>query len=147
MRNNDDHAVVREAAAKALASPKFGVVEDQERAGVQDLIREAEKRVGNGQDAFLYHSVYLPVDSRILDQNVVNQFNVRSIQQIGLQGWEVVGVVPRTDGRGLTNTSVGSTTGTTWGGGMGGNVIGVHILLKKRFLLSDLERDRSLLLE
>lgn len=51
--------------------------------------------------------------------------------ELGIEGWDIVGFVPRTIGIGLSNVSVGYSTGKTWGGGVGGNIIGVHVILKK----------------
>jgi hypothetical protein len=55
-----------------------------------------------------------------------------ALQSAGLAGWQVLSVIPRTIGIGLTNVSYGSGGGgETWGAGMGGNVAGVYVLLGK----------------
>ncbi|MBT3190452.1 MAG: hypothetical protein HN855_04380 [Anaerolineae bacterium] len=88
-------------------------------------------RLDVGEVCYLFKSVYLPVDSVVADENVVGQFSIAGIQNLGFLGWDVVGIVPRTIGVGLTNLSLGSTSGETWGAGLGGNVAGVYVLLKK----------------
>jgi hypothetical protein len=55
----------------------------------------------------------------------------------GMDGWNVIGVVPRTTGIGLSNSSIGSTMGTSWGAGLGGNVIGVYLLLNREVTDND----------
>jgi len=56
--------------------------------------------------------------------------------QLGCDGWDVVTAVPRTLGLGLTNMSLGSAVGSTWGGGIGGNVVGVHLVLRRPFSIA-----------
>ncbi len=88
-------------------------------------------RIENGERIILYESVYLPVDSLIANEAMSEEFSISVLRQLGLDGWDVVAVIPRTIGVALTNTSFGSTSGETWGAGMGGNVAGVHLLLKR----------------
>jgi len=91
-------------------------------------------RVARGEKVFLYDTIYLPVDSIVLDETLADGIDIKHIMAMGLYGWEVIQVIPRTFGAGLTNKSSGSSNGTSWGGGTGGNVIGVHIILKKELL-------------
>lgn len=87
------------------------------------------KRVTNGNRVFLYETVYIPVDSRIDDQDVSPAFDIDVLRELGLRGWEIVQVVPRTMGMSLINKDlVGGLS--TYGGGIGGTIIGVHIILR-----------------
>ena len=79
----------------------------------------------------LYEDIYLPVDSQIVDEAINKDFSIGSLRRMGFDGWDVVAVIPRTFGIALTNTSFGSSSGETWGAGVGGNVVGVYIVLKK----------------
>jgi hypothetical protein len=97
----------------------------------KDKVQVLRSRIDNGEVFFLYGSIYLPVDSVVVEEKVTSEFSVETLQILGLSGWEVTGVVPRTIGLGLQNDSYGSSMGTTWGAGVGGNVVGVHVLLKK----------------
>ena len=90
---------------------------------------------------YLLDKVYLPVGSVINEETMAADFDIDAVKGHGIAGWEVVGVVPRTLGTSLTNRSMGSTMGQTWGGGMGGNVVGVYLLF--RFALSEATFDAS----
>lgn len=81
--------------------------------------------VSAGRTAFLYRSVYVEVDS-VVNKDVTGEFDITQLQVLGLDGWEIVAVIPRTLGVAIQNLSL--TEG--WGAGMGGNVAGVHVLLR-----------------
>ena len=103
---------------------------------------EIERSVDGSRDLTAYHSIYLPVDSVILG-DTISDFDISPLRAFGLMGWKIVAVIPRTQGEGLKNFSTGSTIGETWGAGMGGNVLGVHILFERpiRALDDELRRD------
>lgn len=90
-----------------------------------------KNRINDGEVLFFYRSVYLPVDSVVVAESVTSEFSIAGLSRLGFDGWDIVGTVPRTIGIGLTNVSYGSSSGTTWGAGVGGNIVGVHVLLKK----------------
>ena len=103
---------------------------------------EIENSMDGSHDLTAYHSIYLPVDSIIMG-NTVADFDIAPLRAFGLMGWKIVAVIPRTEGEGLKNFSTGSTIGEAWGAGMGGNVLGVHVLLERpiRALDDELRRD------
>lgn len=112
-------------------------LEERQKFRVEEINRrlvaweaELQKNAEGNQDLTAYHSVYLPVDSVVLEQTVGN-FDITQLRAFGLMGWKVVAVIPRTQGEGLKNYSTGSTIGETWGAAMGGNVVGVHVLLER----------------
>ena len=105
---------------------------------VKELMRA---RLQAGKNVFLYDSVYLPVDSTLLDETFSQGFDLSEIRGLGVSGWEVVQAIPKTIGVGLKNTSFGSTMGETWGGGSGGNIAGVHLVLKKPVKLDEITDD------
>ena len=92
--------------------------------------------VSQGTAAFAYKAVYIPIDS-VVNNETIGDFNIAALQQLGLWGWNVVGVMPRTIGIALTNLSYGSSGGETWGAGIGGNVAGVYVLLSKAVVAED----------
>ncbi|MCF8550357.1 MAG: hypothetical protein K9G09_05655 [Pontimonas sp.] len=94
--------------------------------------------ISGGKPAFAYKTVYVPIDS-VINDDTINGFNIAEVQQLGLAGWRVITVMPRTIGIGLTNMSVGSSVGETWGAGIGGNVAGVYVLLALEVSQSDPE--------
>jgi hypothetical protein len=98
-------------------------------------------RIENGEVIFLFRSIYIPVDSVVVEKKVASEFDIETLQHLGLGGWEITGVVPKTIGLGLQNSSYGSSMGTTWGAGVGGNVVGVHVLLKREISSSRVVSD------
>lgn len=136
--------VERDKAAEKEHAEKVQAAEEEERVRREEAEQErrilsriseikdlAIKRISTGHPVFLYETTYVPVDSILLDEHLSRGFDIPKLRLMGLLGWEVVQVIPRTVGVGLKNTTIGSTMGTTWGGGSGGNVVGVHVILKR----------------
>jgi hypothetical protein len=98
-------------------------------------------RLESGKPVFLYDSVFVPVDSELLDNEFASEFDVDILRKLGLFGWDVVQAVPKTKGIGLENIGTNTMFGSVWAGGIGGNVMGVHIIIKKSLLASDLTDD------
>ena len=73
----------------------------------------------------------MSIDS-VINNEITGDFNIAAVQQLGLWGWQVVAVLARTIGLALTNVSYGASSGETWGAGMGGNVEGVCLLMRKK---------------
>lgn len=122
----------REAAAEAKrqADQAAWELEIQESHAV--WVSEIQGRLKQGRSAWVYKYAYLEVNSVVTD-DVIGTWDLAPLQAAGLKGWQVLGVVPRTIGIGLQNTSYGASSGTTWGAGVGGNVAGVYVLLGKEF--------------
>lgn len=104
-----------------------------------ELLRQT---VSNGRTGFLYRSVYVAVDSTV-NEELTGQFDITELQVLGLDGWEIVAVIPRTLGVALENSSLRPTFGRTWGAGLGGNVAGVHVLLRLAIDQAGLEDARA----
>jgi hypothetical protein len=92
--------------------------------------KDMKAKIQSGRKLILFESVYLPVDSVLMQERVCDNFTLGALRRLGLDGWEIVAVAPRTLGLGLTNVSIGSSSGETWGAGIGGNIFGVHVILK-----------------
>lgn len=114
-----------------------------DKSRITPLRDAAIAKLSKGHRCFLYDSLHIPVDSLIHGKKVAPVFDLNAVRAAGMDGWEVIGVVPQTSGEVLQNISIGATMGNTWGAAMGGNVIGVHILLRKEVFLSDLDADGS----
>lgn len=130
----DDELRAREASAKkqALEAEKAKVAEKTKKW--QESFAD---EVAKGVAAFAYKAVYVPIDS-VVNNETLGEFNIAALQQLGLWGWQVVGVMPRTVGLGLKNVSYGTGgTSETWGAGIGGNVTGVYVLLSKAVVAED----------
>ena len=52
------------------------------------------------------------------------------VQLSGQLGWDMVAAIPRTVGIALSNRTLGTNL-QTYGAGIGGNVVGVHVFLRK----------------
>ena len=107
--------------------------EEHARQLATDRANSLRDRCATGTRMFLYESVYIPVNSRIDDQEVCPSFDIDQLRELGLEGWEIVQVVPRTMGMSLINKNLvgGISTGVdAYAGGIGGTVIGVHVILR-----------------
>lgn len=130
----------REAEAFEAARSRRAEAVTTARIRLADTINEiTERKVGElsqrlqaGAKVILYDSIYLPVDSEVNETRAAESFDIAPLTLAGSLGWDVVSVVPKTVGVGLTNVS--ADTLRSWGGGIGGNVIGVYVLLKKEIL-------------
>ena len=108
-------------------------------------VRYVEWRVAQGLETYLHESVYLPVDSQHGGQSASPGFTMEPVADLGLRGWDVVGVVPRTIGTALENSSFGSTIGTTWAGAISGTVAGVYVLVRLHVTAGSLDEAREAL--
>jgi hypothetical protein len=116
-------------------------LEEQTQQRIVEIKGMMQTRLEAGKPIFLYDSIYVPVDSILNDEQMSQGFDISVVRNLGISGWEVVQAIPRTIGVGLKNTSFGSTMGDTWGGGSGGNVAGVHLVIKKSIGIDDITDD------
>ena len=90
---------IRETAKEILDSPeitrKREVMEAEERRALQEKIETARKRLQKGRKVFRYKMVYLPA-GELLDEDLSSEgFTVPALTEHGLEGWEVVNIIPR----------------------------------------------------
>jgi hypothetical protein len=102
-------------------------------AWVEEWKRSYIDSIQAGRVSYAYMWLYLPVDSQV-DNDTIGTWDMTELERLGLQGWKVVTVIPKTIGVALKNLS---TTGTTWGAGMGGNVYGVYLILERQVRADD----------
>jgi hypothetical protein len=96
------------------------------------LIAEEKARisqeVSGGGVLYLHKTEFVPVDSSLGDVDFKpNRYDDTAVRIAGLEGWRVVGVVPKTFGTALINNE---GFNKVWGGGVGGAVIGAYVLLE-----------------
>ena len=96
------------------------------------LIAEEKARIGQevsgGGVLYLHKTEFVSVDSVLGDVDFKpNKYDDTSIRIAGLEGWRVVGVVPKTFGTALINNE---GFNKVWGGGVGGAVVGAYVLLE-----------------
>ena len=87
-------------------------------------------KLERGEKVILHQSIYVTVDS-IENGRAIDIFNFAPVAKAGLDGWEVKGVIPKTEGFGLKNVSYGVGSSETWGAGIGGIVVAVYVILSK----------------
>jgi hypothetical protein len=118
-------------------------------AEVDKRLIETVQRVDDGERIVLYETVYSRVDSDLLGVTLAGGFDIKSIQRLGLAGWDLVASVPRTVGVALENTNIvgGLPTGIKAYAGGAFAIAGVHLVLRKELSKPLSEVDRSLLRE
>lgn len=95
---------------------------------IKDEFTRIQVDVKRGLPCFLHSSQYVSIDSEIAGGDFGHVvFDDSSVRLAGLSGWKVVGVMPKTFGSVLTNTS---GMNSVWAGGVGGSVIGAYVLLE-----------------
>ncbi len=138
--------VNRQAVEKAHreATARKQVEEEARHQEAVHLFNIIKRRLANNEVVYFYESVYLQVDSEIIGKAVCGAFSLGTLHRLGLLGWEIVSVIPKTSGVALTNQT-GPTkhsltimaseweknqVSSTWGAGVGGNVVGVYVVLR-----------------
>ncbi len=90
---------IRQVAREILNSPEVATKREQldaeERQSLRKKIETAKKRLEQGQKVFIYKMVYLPA-GELLDEDAASEgFDVPALTEYGLEGWEVVNIIPR----------------------------------------------------
>ena len=123
---SDDESIL-EVAQEILESPEFRKMRDEievERERGHHLrIVSAKKRLQQGGKVFRYKMVYLPAGALIGDDPLSKGFNIPALEEHGLEGWEVVHLLPSR--RALLVGSIDD------------HFTGAYFLLKKEFLPSE----------
>ncbi len=94
-----DDREVRQVVKEILESPeivrKRYELEADERRERDEKRADGRKRLEQGKKVFLYKMVYLPA-GEILDEDPSSEgFELPALTDHGLEGWEVVGIIPR----------------------------------------------------
>lgn len=120
---SDDESIL-EVAQEIMDSPEFArmrVEIDAERQRDHRLhMDSAKKRLQNGGKVFRYKMVYLPAGALMGDDPLSKGFPVPALEEHGLDGWEVVHMLPSR--RALLVGSIDD------------HFSGAYFLLKKEFL-------------
>jgi hypothetical protein len=91
---------------------------------IQRQVEAIIQRANQSPPIFLYKTIQVGVDSVFAGvQNVFTNFAISPIQLAGLNGWQVVGVVPQT-------IAVTSNQGFNNFVSNGGNVLAVYLLMQ-----------------
>ena len=123
---SDDESIL-EVAQEILDSPDFAKMRDQieaERVRSRSArVDSAKKRLQQGGKVFRYKMVYLPAGALMGDDPLSKGFPVPALEEHGLEGWEVVHMLPSR--RALLVGSIDD------------HFTGAYFLLKKEFLPSE----------
>jgi hypothetical protein len=97
-RQSEDEEI-RQVAKEILDSPviarKREELEAEENAGLKEKIETAKKRLQKGHKVFQYKMAYLPAGDILVEDPEGEGFDVRALTEYGLEGWEVVNILPR----------------------------------------------------
>ena len=120
---SDDESIL-EVANEILASPELAKMrselEAERERDRRARVESAKARLQKGGKVFRYKMVYLPAGA-ILSEDPLNEgFDVPALENHGLEGWEVVNIIPRRR--------------TVLVGGVDDHFTGAYFLLKKEIL-------------
>ena len=142
---------------RRLAHEQDRAIEEQRRTALaalaeredwaRDQAAELDERVNRAGRSTLLATADVPVDSIVNDEVMSAGFDVEEVRDYLFDGWTIVGTIPKTLGIGLTNVSIGASSGQTWGAGLGGNVIGVYVLLAYELTRENLDASRDIISE
>ena len=90
---------VREVAGEILESPEIARKRDDLEAEqellFQKKVETAKKRLQQGRKVFQFKMVYLPAGDILYEDPSAEGFDVPALTEFGLEGWEVVNIIPR----------------------------------------------------
>jgi len=125
MMSDDDE--ILEVAQEIIDSPEFSRmradIEAEQARKHADRVQSAKKRLQNGGKVFRYKMVYIPSTALMGDDPLSEGFNVPALEGQGLEGWEIINIIP--------------SRGARLVGSMEGIFTGAYFLLKKEFLPSE----------
>lgn len=94
--SDDDQ--IREVAQEIIDSPEMAKmreeIETERQREHRERVVSAKKRLQNGGKVFRYKTVYLPSGAIIGDDSLGKGFEVPALEEHGLDGWEVVHMLP-----------------------------------------------------
>jgi len=123
---SDDEEIL-EVAREILASPELtrmkNELEAERESEHRAHIQSAKKRIQSGGKVFRYKMAYLPAAALMGNDPLKDDYNVPSLDNQGLEGWEVVSMIPQ-----RRSMMVGSVDD---------HFTGAYFLLKKEVLPSE----------
>ena len=133
----------REAAEE---SKRQAEIARQQRldAYIAGRMQELHDLVDQGVEPCLYDVIVISTQSTRNRQKIGNPPDLDEIRRYGYAGWEAVGIIPSTYGEGLLNESFNGVA-ESWGGGIGGLVVGAYILLRFTITKGVLEKRKTYL--
>ena len=118
---------IRQVTGEILATPavarKREELEAEEKAALKGRLETARIRLQKGRKVFRYKMVYLPAGDILNEDPLSKGFDVQALSEFGLEGWEVVNLLPRRK--------------QLLAGNVDDHVTGVYLLLKKELAPED----------
>jgi hypothetical protein len=141
----------KQAEQAMLNDAKAKLIVEQAKLGkntwIDKQVAGFTSKLSNDAPIYLFQRIYCPVNSRVHDEDLADDFQLGAVEQLGADGWQIVGIVPRTIGIGLKNRrfyffgiKFVEQIGAIWGGGIGGNVAGVYVLLQLNVTLANVNQ-------
>ncbi len=121
--DNEIRKVAREILSEPHVEARRAEMEAAERRELQAKKQLALKRLQGGGKVFQYKMVYLPAGDLLDEDPLSAGFDVPALTQYGLEGWEVVNMIPR---RKQTLVQV-----------VEDNMSGAYVLLKRELTTAD----------
>ena len=123
---SDDESIL-EVAQEIMDSPEFtrmrNEIEAEQQRTHRARVETAKKRLQSGGKVYRYKMVYLPAGALMGDDPLGKGFNIPALEEHGLEGWEVVHILPSR--RALLVGSIDD------------HFSGAYFLLKKEYLSSE----------
>lgn len=128
--------VAEERRRKREEEERLARLTDEERRAGEERSRSQyanaamtriERTLSEGRTPAIYRSVLMATDYSFMSQLGGARPDVLPLAELGWDGWEIVGIVPRTTGIALTNLSGGQSF---YGGGVGGLTDGAYVLMR-----------------
>ena len=96
---DSEEADVREVAREILDSPELRRITDEmealRRRQHEQHLDAARLRLQKGGPVFRYKMIYLAAGEILSEDSSPEGFDVPALDELGLQGWEVVNMIPR----------------------------------------------------
>jgi hypothetical protein len=93
-------------------------IEAEEKRAHEQRMQTARVRLQKGKKVFLYKMIYIPSGEIMQEDTFGEGFTVPTLDEVGLEGWEVVNMIPR--------------RGQLLVGGVDDHFVGAYFLLKKK---------------
>jgi len=94
-----DAREVRDYAQEILDDPatkrKVEELEAEEKRRFVEKVRGAHGRVQKGRKVFIYKSLFLPLGEILGDSPEGEAVDIPALDEVGLEGWEVVNFIPK----------------------------------------------------
>lgn len=93
--DKDIRQVAKEILEASEIVKKREEIEAQDERAFKAKVEAARLRLKQGRKVFRYKMVYLPAGDILSEDELSEGFQIPALDEFGLEGWEVVNVIPR----------------------------------------------------